>query len=201
MSALPPAPDFDELLGGEDLADEERARLQRVHALLVEAGPPPDLTPRLFVPPAAREQRGVISLPRRRRGAVLLIAAALALAVFGAGWLGGAHSTGSHVARTIAMDGPGGAHASLAVLDADEAGNWPMTMKITGLAALPAGQTYSLWLTRRGTLEASCGTFSVGKGTTTVDLNAPYRLKEYDGWVIVRSGTTIPLLTTSATAM
>ena len=196
MTGLPP--DFDELLGGEDLGSDERARLRRVHELLVEVGPPPDLTPRLLVPPAARTRAGVIPLPRRRRGAVLLVAAAFALAVFGAGWFGGAHSAGSHVVRTIAMTGPGGAHASLAVLDADQAGNWPMTMKITGLAALPAGQTYALWLTKHGRLEASCGTFTVGKGTTTVDLNAPYRLKEYDGWIVVRTGRTNPLLTTSA---
>ena len=196
MSGRPP--DFDELLDGEDLGDEERARLWRVHALLVEAGPPPDLTPRLLVPPAVPTRAGVIPLPRRRRGTALLIAAAVALAVFGAGWLGGAHRTSSHVAWTIAMTGPGGARASLAVLDADQAGNWPMVMKVSGLAALPAGQTYALWLTKRGKLEASCGTFTVGEGTTTVNLNAPYHLKEYDGWIVVRSGATTPLLTTTA---
>ena len=38
-------PDFDELLGGvED--PEERARLQRVHELLLETDPPPELSRR-----------------------------------------------------------------------------------------------------------------------------------------------------------
>jgi hypothetical protein len=188
--------DFDRLVG-KDLEPGERARLLRVHKMLLEAGPPPELTPNLRMPQAPPRAM-VIALPRRRRSAVLLIAAAFALAVFGAGWLGGAHTKTTHVARTIAMSGAGGARASLAVLRADPAGNWPMVMKISGLASLPAGQTYALWLTKRGELEASCGTFTVGKGTTTVDLNAPYHLKEYDGWIVVRSGTTTPLLTTVA---
>ncbi len=189
--------DFDAIVG-DDLEPEERARLLRVHEMLLEAGPPPELTPGMRTPQAP-PRATVIALPRRRRTAALLIAAAFALAVFGAGWLGGAHSKTAHVERTIAMSGPGGAHASLAILRVDRAGNWPMVMKISGLAALPVGQTYALWLTRRGKLQASCGTFTVGKGTTTVDLNAPYRLKEYDGWIIVRSGTTKPLLATTAT--
>jgi len=189
--------DLDALVGA-DLAPEERARLIRVHEMLLAAGPPPELTPDLRkakVPAPI----SVLALPKRRRAAALLIAAAFVLAVFGAGWLGGAHSRTAHVERTIAMSGPRGAHASLAVLRADRAGNWPMVMKIAGLAALPTGQTYTLWLTKRGRLEASCGTFTVGDGTTTVDLNAPYHLKEYDGWIVVRSGTRQPLLTTTAT--
>ena len=35
-------PDFDELVG-TDLEPGERARLERVHELLIAAGPPPDL--------------------------------------------------------------------------------------------------------------------------------------------------------------
>jgi hypothetical protein len=194
MSGVPP--DFD-LLVGDDLGPDERTRLLRVHEMLLEAGPPPELSPDL-VKPRTPPGATVTGLPRRRRAAVLLIAAAFALAVFGVGWLGGAHSTTARVAKTIPMSGPGGAYASLDVLDADQAGNWPMVMRITGLAALPAGQTYDLWLTKRGKPEAFCGAFSVGEGTTTVNLNAPYHLKEYDGWVVVRSGTTQPLLTTGS---
>ena len=192
-----PPLDFDVLVG-DGIEPAEHARLLRVHEMLLEADPPPELTPRMRTPQVP-PRTTVIPFPRRRRAAVLLIAAAFVLAVFGAGWLGGAHGRTAHVARTIAMSGPGGAHASLDVLRADRAGNWPMVMRISGLAALPAGQTYALWLTKRGKLEASCGTFTVGAGTTTVDLNAPYHLKEYDGWIIVRSGTKQPLLTTTAT--
>ena len=43
-------PDFDELVGGDDLPGPERERLQRVHELLVAAGPPPELPPELVQP-------------------------------------------------------------------------------------------------------------------------------------------------------
>lgn len=191
-------PDFDALVG-DVLDPEERARLHRVHELLLEAGPPPELAPDLRTPQAqAGPTARVISFPRRRRGAAMLVAAAFAIAVFGAGWLGGAHGRSAHVERTIAMSGPGGARASLAVLHADRAGNWPMVLKISGLAPLPSARTYALWLTKRGKLEASCGSFTVGLGTTTVRLNAPFHLKEYSGWVVVAPGSASPLLRTAS---
>jgi hypothetical protein len=34
----------------------------------------------------------------------------------------------------------------------------------------------------------------VASGTTKVPLNAPYRLKNFDDWVIVRTGSTTPLV-------
>jgi hypothetical protein len=187
-------PDFDELVGG-DLSPDERDRLRRVHELLVEAGPPPELTPRLQSPPAP-PRATVIALPRRRRGALLLVAATVAIALFGGGWFLGSRGHTAHVARTVDMHGPGGAAASLVVYSVDHAGNWPMKMTVSGLAVLPHGQTYTLWLTKKGKLEASCGTFTVADGTTTVRLNAPYRLTEYDGWIVARSGQSAPLLTT-----
>ena len=187
-------PDFESLVGN-DLTPEERERLRRVHELLVEAGPPPELTAGLATPPQA-PRASVVALPRRRRGAALLIAASFAIALFASGWLAGARHSTAAAERTVTMTGSGGAHASLAVFAVDRAGNWPMKMTITGLAQLPRGQTYALWLTKHGKLDAPCGTFTVGPGTTTVRLNAPYHLKEYSGWVVVRSGTTAPLLTT-----
>ena len=44
-------PNFDELVGGDDLSTDEAARLQRVHDLLIEAGPPPELPPHLLQEP------------------------------------------------------------------------------------------------------------------------------------------------------
>ena len=56
MSDRPPS--FDELAGGDDLSPEEAARLERVHNLLIEAGPPPEL------PPASSSKLGGRSLIR-----------------------------------------------------------------------------------------------------------------------------------------
>src|SRR5262249_24599278 len=131
--------DFDELAGGPDLSTEERARLRRVHDLLVEAGPPPDLTPALEQPAPTARGADVIQfpLPRRRLAATLIAAAAIVIAGFGAGFLFG-HSkakTSEFAARHV-LEMHGLNPDQFAVLrlgKRDKAGNWPMEMKVTGL--------------------------------------------------------------------
>ena len=176
MSQSPPP--FDDLIEADD---PDRARLQQAHDLLVAAGAP------------AEPKSTLITLPRRRYTAIAAVAVA-ALVLFGIGYtIGGRNSPGKPV-ETIAMTGSAGASASIALLAPDEAGNWPMRLEVSGLPALRAGQSYTLWLTRDGALAESCGSFVVGSGTTKVPLNAPYKLKKYDSWVIVQTGTTNPLL-------
>jgi hypothetical protein len=189
-------PDFDELVGN-DLSPDERARLLRVHNLLIAAGPPPELSPELETPPAPEAQ--VIPIPRRRWRTAGLLAAAVVLIAFGAGWLIGDATRSDHIQRTVAMTGASGAHADLEILDVDDAGNWPMKMIVTGLKPLSGTHTYALWLTKHGKLDSPCGTFTVasGSGSTTVRLNAPYKLKEYTGWVVVVSGRKQPILRTT----
>jgi hypothetical protein len=191
-------PDFDELVG-DDLSPEERERLRRVHELLLKVGAPPELPPELATAPAPPKARVIPLPPRRRWRTASVLAAACLLLAFGVGWFFGSRSDADHVERTVAMAGSGGAHASLAILATDDAGNWPMRMKVAGLPALPHGKTYELWLTKHGRLDSPCGEFTVGKGTTTVRLNAPYQLKEYTGWVVVRAGTSKPLLLRTGT--
>jgi len=189
-------PDFDELVGGDDLHGPERERLQRVHDLLVAAGPPPELSPQLASAPP--EPKATVVPIQRHRWRTFGFAAAAALVIaFGAGWLIGGLSDSEAVQRTVAMSGPHGAHASIDLFSVDLAGNWPMTMTVSGLPELPGHKTYGLWLTRDGKLVAPCGNFRVGEGTTTVRLNAPYRLKEYTGWVVVAPGSSVPLLRTA----
>jgi hypothetical protein len=197
-------PDFDELLGGEELSTEERARLRLAHDLLVHAGPPPELPPALAEPPATGAT--VRFLPRRRRIATLLVAAALLLVAFGGGYLLAHHGRESSaaVAFTVKMHGTARAPeavASLQVLEKDDAGNWPMLMRVRGLKPLPKGGYYELFLTRNHKLGPACGTFRVNNGTTEVPLNAPYRLKNFNGWVVTQhlpggAVTSAPLLTT-----
>jgi len=186
---------FDEIVDG---ADPERSRLRLAHDLLLAAGAPPELPPSLeAAPPEPRAP--VITLPRRRYTAIAAVAAA-ATVLFGLGYaIGGRDSPGKPV-RTIAMKGAGGATASIALLSRDAAGNWPMTLEVTGLPPLPDGKTYTLWLTKDGRLTESCGVFAVAAGTTKVPLNAPYPLKQFDGWVVVRTGTSQPVLLQTGTA-
>jgi hypothetical protein len=183
-------PDFDELVG-TDLPPSERARLERVHELLVAAGPPPPEV----VPVASVELR-----PHPRRGALLALAAALAVAAFalGAALVDGA--SGRNVDFTETMTGtPSAANAtaSLAVFEIDAAGNWPMELTVTALPPAQSGRPFELWLTRDGRLGALCGAFLTDTdGSAVVPINAPYRFDEFDGWVIVEEGTQTPLLTT-----
>ena len=181
-------PDFDDLLDGEELTPDERERLRRAHDLLLQAGPPAELPPALADPPSPRAT--VTFLPRRRRMATVLVAAALLLLAFGVGYLVADRGGSSQaVAYSVQMRGTSAeptARASLLVLDKDEAGNWPMLLKVSGLEELPRGGYYDLYLTKNGKLGPECGTFLVHGHTTTVRLSVAYRLRDFDGWVITR---------------
>jgi len=190
-------PDFDELVGS-DLGPGERERLLRVHELLVAAGPPPELPSGLAVPPAREPTRLV---RRRRRVALVALAAAFGLAAFAAGFLIADRGDQRGTFRVVAMTGTAeapGASASLEVFDVDAAGNWPMEISVEGLGPSASGRPYELWLTSKGRLAALCGSFlPEPDGTAVVPMNAPYKLKEFDGWVVVEEGTTAPILTTT----
>jgi hypothetical protein len=193
-------PDFDELVG--EVEPGERERLMRTHELLIAAGPPPELSPALRLPPGAERPAEVQTLPRRRLAASVVLAAALVLAAFGAGFLVG-HRGGDEgsfaIDFVLPMQGTAAAHsafASLAVGEKDDDGNWPMAMTVRGLPPLPEGERYELLLTRDGRLAVSCGTFRIENAKTVAYLNAPYELRTYDGWVVTRENSDEILLRT-----
>jgi Anti-sigma-K factor rskA len=175
-------------LVGDDLTPEEEARLRRVHELLVRAGPPPELPPDLET--YTEPRRRLPLLPRPRLAAGLALGLATVAAAFGVGVLIG--DNGGQTFRTervIPMRGTPAAENAIASIDlgtADDGGNWPLVLHVTQLPKQESGKYYELWLTRRGKLIASCGTFRVVDTTKTTDvrLNAPYKLKSFDGWVI-----------------
>ena len=180
-------PDFRELVG-DDLSPEERARLERVHELLIQAGPPPELTPALAQPDTAEPEMPV-ELPRRRAGALLALAAAIALLAFLGGFLAGQRGPRFSTVHSLPMHGTGLAQNASATLDLgklDQNGNWPLQVVVRGLKPLPKGGYYEMWLTKHGKPVASCGRFAVGSGESTARLNAPYNLRGYDGWVVTR---------------
>lgn len=173
-------PDFDELIGS-DVDERERARLRRVHDLLVAAGPPDDVPDGLASPPVLGFRRGRIALG--------LLAAALVAAAFAGGWLvRGANSESFEVRREVPMHGTKAvpeAAGSLRLGYPDAHGNWPMLVSVRGLRPLPAGGYYELLLTKKGKPIVTCGTFKVAsRGETTVRLGASYKLSDFDGWVV-----------------
>jgi Anti-sigma-K factor rskA, C-terminal len=187
-------PPFDDLIGPDD---PDRDRLLAADRLLRAAGAPPELPPSLEATPPEPRPR-VLTFPRRHRPTVAAAAIAIAAALLlGIGYTIGGRNSPPQPVRTVAMTGASGATASIALLPKDAAGNWPMTLQVSGLAPLPEGKTYTLWLTRGGKLAESCGTFVVAAGSTKVPLNAPYRLKQFDGWVIARTGSNTVLLSTA----
>lgn len=156
------------------------------------AGPPPDVPPALAEAPAPPPHVGPLALPRRPgRRVVLLLAAAVAVAaIFGAGYgVGQNGGSSSPAAWSVALSGTTAAPAARATLDVlpGEDGNWPMHLRVTGLAALPPHGQYEVYLLRDGKPWASCGTFVVGASkTASVTLNAPYPLHRGDRWVVTR---------------
>jgi hypothetical protein len=181
-------PEFDELVGAEPHG-AERERLRRAHDALVAAGPAPELPASLADPPDPTPVRRLLLPARRRRTPVLRLlplAAALAIAAFAGGYLLGnsdeptAFDTDFVVTMRPTSAAPN-ASASLRVGPRDDAGNWPMEVKVAGLQT---GRRYELWLTRGSRRAALCGSFAVRPDRTTVYLNAPYRFKSFDGWVM-----------------
>ena len=199
---MTPGPEFRELVGN-DLTPEERARLERVHELLVAAGPPPELPPELAEPPTGSRPSPIV-LPRRRAGAMLALAAAIALIAFLGGFVAGKKGVGQGGSiRTLQMHGTGSAQTASATIDIeklDASGNWPLRVVVHRLPPLPTGSYYEMFLTRHGTRIAACGIFAVGEKTSTVRLTLPRGVGDYDGWVVTRetpgSGTHPVVLTT-----
>ena len=189
----PRTPDFFDLVGDEG-TPEELAQLRSAHDMLIAAGPPPELSPRLAEAPAAARSRGR-STWGRRKGAAFLLAGAVAAAAFGIGYLVADRGSGGFQARGTPIEmhpptsaTPSTARASILIGDRDEVGNWPLLVRASGLKPLPKGQWYELYLTRKGKILAWCGAFNVKEaGRTTVHFSVPYKLKGFDGWVVTNS--------------
>ncbi|HEY4237383.1 MAG TPA: hypothetical protein VGM45_08615 [Gaiellaceae bacterium] len=188
-------PTLDELIGA-DTAGAERQRLQDVHDLLLEAGPPPELSPELEAGPNLK-----MTVGKRRRvvkqRALLLLAASLALLlIFLGGYaVGNRGGTGKSTATAVTLQlagtsaVPRNVRASLEVWHRKD-GNWPMTLTAVGLPKLPPHNYYEVYLIRDGQLSGSCGTFRVTNARlpVTVSLNSPYTLRKGDSWIVTRPG-------------
>lgn len=184
-------PDFDELVGPE-VDPAERARLRNVHDMLLLAGPPAELSPEIEGGPTLAM---TLHRPKRRRGhRTLLLAAsiaALAVVFLGGYIVGNGNGNGLDAGKTLSLHGTKAAPdalASLRIQPVDAAGNWPMQISVTGLPKLPPHGYYTVYLMRDGKPWAPCGFFVVKSPThgISVWLNAPYKLKQGDSWVVTK---------------
>jgi hypothetical protein len=164
--------EFNDWVDVEGLTPTERERLERVHALLVAAGPPPELTAAIERPPAQ-----VIQFPVwRRRPMVAALAAAVAVAgaAFGGGYLVGNENSGVKAAHVMSLQGQPNQLASLRISAPDQVGNSPMILTVTGLPKLGEHAYYELFTVRNGKPSYPCGGFRMENGTTSVHLSVPY---------------------------
>jgi hypothetical protein len=188
-------PDFDEMFG-DDVPTEERDRLRHVHDLLLQAGPPPELSPELESVQWPEEALSPLTMTgRSRKGgrSPLLLAAAvatLAIAAFLFGQATGSKSASPiDVQRVVHMSGTSlepNAIGTLELGSADRQGNWPMILHVTGLRQLPNDGYYDLFLSRGGKPLALCGSFNIVRGEVAIRMSAAYTLDKFDGWVVTR---------------
>lgn len=185
-------PDFNEL-AGEDLPAEERERLRHAHDLLLAAGPMPELPPGLEEPrlrdrPKRLDENAYQLLPRRRTGAALALAAAIALIAFVGGYTAGFRHDGFATQYTVPLHASSGlaASAKIQIGKRDSHGNWPLRVEAKGLPKLGNGGYYEMYLTR-GKHIWTCGTFAGGgQSTVKVRLTVPYSFRTGDGWIVAK---------------
>jgi len=187
---------FEDLVDLDGVDASQEARLRRVHELLVQAGPPPDLPPALERPPTAPPEAEIAAfpmLPRRRWALVAVAAAAVAVLAFGGGYLTGhakKKATTFETRRVVPMKGKN-ALALLRVASKDDAGNTPMELEVNNLPQQKVkSDYYELWLTKDGKAIAPCGSFRVNARTTTVRLSVPYDFHRFQGWVVTKQTAT-----------
>jgi hypothetical protein len=187
-------PNLDELIGTE-ATGEERERLQHVHELLLEAGPPPELSDTLESGPTL-----ALTLGKQKRGAkpraMLLLAAALVVViVFFGGYAVGDNRSGKSGNPPVLAQALQGtslapqAQGTLEVWNSNDGHNWPMTLTVVGLPQLAPHSYYEVYLFRHGKLGGSCGLFRVGNSPqdpVRVTLTSPYQLEKGDSWVVTR---------------
>jgi len=183
------APNFRDLVG-EGLPPGEQERLERVHEMLIAAGPPPELPPELEEPPDGRQNVRELyqtGLPRRRVGAALALAAAIALIAFVGGYIAGNSKSGPFESvRSVALVNDQ-ARATVRFGPRDANGNTPMLLNVEGLKKLAARDYYVLYMTRDGKPVVVCGSFNVGgPQSTTLRFPVAYDPGKFNGLEIAR---------------
>ena len=182
-------PKFHELVG-EGLPPSEAERLERVHEMLVVAGPPPELPPELEEAPDARGN--VRELSRRGSPAAASArrshrsrdrTARVRRRIPGRVQ---AHEQGLRVRSTVALTNTQ-AQAVVRIGPRDANGNTPMSSRSRACPKLPEHDYYVLYMTKGGKPVGVCGSFDVrGPRSTTLRFPVAYDPADFDGLQIAR---------------
>ena len=183
-------------LVGKDVTADELERIRHADALLRSVSPPP-----AEVPSSLGSAVMGLARPRRRpfapwRGAAAAAAAATSAALFfGLGaWVGADDFAERAVIPMEATRHVPDASGVIHLGKPDANGNWPLRLEVRGLPELPPHAYYVLWLARDGQYGGTCGTFRVGEnGSAEVEMNASYRLEDFDAWIVTARDPDDPL--------
>jgi hypothetical protein len=186
-------PDFDDLVD-RDVPEDERERLRRTHELLVQAGPPPELSPELEAVPWPEEALAPVWGRKKLVFQRPLVLAAAFVTAIVAGFLLGQSTNSSttiDAQRVVNLHGTSldrDASGKLELGKRDADGNWSMVLHVQNLQKLAEGGYYDLYLTKGGKPVVLCGTFNVRRGEVVVRFTAAYDLEHFDknGWVVTR---------------
>lgn len=173
---------LDELIDAEP-EGAERARLQNVHELLREAGPPPELPPELESGPTLAMTLGRMRARRLSRRMFLpAVAAALILVAI----IGIATGSPEQGLRAIPLRGTAAAPDAVGTLAVFDATDDTQQMKIDVQGVEPG--LYAVYLVRKGIPWKKCGTFTVknSAGDRPATINSPYLARPGDSWVVTR---------------
>lgn len=174
--------ELDRLIDLEGLSPFQRQRLEAVHSLLQQVGPPDELPVGLMEPPAGQLGGAeVIALRRRRPAGVLLVAASIAAVCFGCGYViaDAAHPGTVRAVEEISLQGvQHDSFAALRVGAADADGNQPVQLTVRGLPPLPGTHLrYALVASQGRRPSTVIGMFRVGpQGATTVTFSVPFAI-------------------------
>jgi hypothetical protein len=191
---------FDELIGAEP-EGPERERLRSAHELILEAGPPPELTPELESGPTLAMTLGRARRLARNRRRMLIPAIAAAFLVALVVGIATNHHEGKGIV-VIPLKGTPHAPQAHGTLDVFEATNdhQPMRIEVQGLEP---GE-YAVYLVHNGRSWEECGTFFVADvgGGRPKNIDSPYRARAHDTWVVTRvtaTGHGVTVLTPATT--
>lgn len=136
-----------------------------------------------------RSQAAQRKQSERRREVVLLGLVLLGIAVFFIGYATGRHDSTFRTSWYSPLRGTSVAPRTFGSVQGgpiDPGGNTPLLVTVRGLRILPPNQRYVLYLLDAKHQPSRSGGFSVGEGTTQVEMSYPGLSDEPHGWKIAR---------------
>lgn len=136
-----------------------------------------------------RSEAALRKQSERRREVALLGLLLLGIAIFFIGYATGRSDDTFRTSWYSPLKGTNAAPQTFGNVQGgpiDAGGNTPLLVTVRGLPSLSASEHYVLYVLNAARKPSPCGSFSVGEGTTRVELSFPGLPEEPHGWRIAR---------------